>query len=336
MVATVSADDEFQLYRYHDTTGDGVPDDATRVTLLDSAPAKMYVTSFATIGDGTTYLFDARCRDIRVAIDSDSDGWPDTIATAPFAAASEYPDELEWVVGIWSDTEGHVLTSPVWSTQCHFEVQGYCSLYQRFKDTDADGEADAVDTFQRTNNHPVVKGHPYDGQSQLQVRAPIGLVVQVWDLDANGDEDTLLGSATITTSEWTSISLSPALSEGDDLAIRSTTSPSHVVKYSVIDDRPQLLGAEPAIVHTSEAQTVQFEGINLVSGMSAVLRTADGEDHSVSVDFVGQTEIRVTMPTLSDEAAGPAELLLRAPGTSASEPADASVLFEFLPEPTGE
>ena len=210
LVGTLDASESFTMHRIHDATGDGIPDASTLTNLFDTGTTAMYITSVAVMADGTMYLLDKRCQDVLVATDTDSDGWADTVLSAPLARSADHEELLDsaWIsAGLDDDDEiiVHVHTASVGST-----VSPYAPIISI---VDEDGDH-VLDTFgaQPPSRKPIVidGATPYDGLMSLTLHGLLHEAdegVEIWLLDAAGEEDVLLGSGSMPEAGTTSITL---------------------------------------------------------------------------------------------------------------------------------
>ena len=111
IVGTVDSSDVFELFRYHDSSGDGFPDASTETSIFGTSPSKAYVTSIAKIvGSDDVFVLDRRCQDILLVKDSNNDGWPNALNTAPFAKSDDHSNLLN-ARALMSSTQSVVIAT---------------------------------------------------------------------------------------------------------------------------------------------------------------------------------------------------------------------------------
>jgi len=64
LVGSIDANDTWSLFRFHDSTGDGVPDSSTQTLLFDTGTEPAYITHMVADRNGADYyLLDRLCQD---------------------------------------------------------------------------------------------------------------------------------------------------------------------------------------------------------------------------------------------------------------------------------
>jgi hypothetical protein len=311
-VGGVTSSDAFRLYRMNDATGDGIPDGCTLTLVFSTAPASAYVTSVArSLSGNTAYILDRRCQDICVVEDTNSDGWPDSVVSTPFALSSTFPSLLD-ARSITVEVHGDAVT-----VVARPEGPGVASpalqrggTFVAYADTNGDGVAD-TETFGTSDDRlPQLDvahgGVPFDGQTTLRTYSPEaaeGKTVQVATIDQNGDDIAVLGSAVVDAAGYSNVAMSPALAQGDSIAIRYATSPADRSVWVVRPQVPQLLRVTSGLGDPASANSVSISGLGLVAGMSVYYLTPRATDASqaVGVPFSlnSSTEVVVSLPLLA-------------------------------------
>jgi len=313
-VGTVSASGVFSLYRLHDSTGDDIIDGSTQTLMVTSGTSELYGTWIEQSGTNF-YLLDRRCQDIRLLKDTTSDGFPDTLEATPFAKSDDYSRLLE--VQAFSAESAGVLVA-VDDLPASFQVLETEEQERvRYSDTDLDGDVDTEVIVAPKSRIPAVWGSPFDGQTTLRVRAeyPDARTVQIWSLDGSGNELSVLGSAVLSTSDWTNIAVSPALSENDEIHVRFSTSPTtDIFRALVENDSPQVLHIDESIYPLSQTTSVTVSGYNFTANTDAKLETSDGTTHTLTASLVSTEEVTVTIPSLTSAALGGADLIIEESG----------------------
>jgi len=296
LVGTLDASEHFSLYRYHDSSGDGVPDAATQ-TLLFSSTEPMYVTDITNAADGTTYLLDRRCQDVLVAIDTGTDGWPDQLGTTPYARSADYPRLLD-SRSIRITTQNQLLAM----------VKDGLDLMRLphaiFNDANADLIADAY-ALGPLGDKPIhLATHMVVGQDTVTARGEPGKTVEVWELNGTGGTVAILGSGVVAAGGDVTVSLSRPLTSGESIGLKYSTETAVAIRQVIVAKIPQVLELDPTTVPTGQTSTVQITGQDLTTTMVVKLVEADGTSHTLTTTFVSSTSVSVTIPSLTAEGPG--------------------------------
>ena len=281
LVGTIDAAEVWSLYRYHDSNSDGYPDVGTETKLFDTGSSPAYVTNIYYMQSGTIYLLDRRCQDICRATDANGDNWPDTVAATPFAKFDDYPGvgfekirDLEAM-----DTSSHgtmvlgfVERNRMDATKGRFRVP----YTARFVDSDSNGVADSA-MANEPHKAPYGSGSflersrvfAYAGATQLTISSG-GLAtstpIEVWRLNAAGDEDLLLGSGALA-EKFGTVTVSPALVQGDRIRARVVPPAlARAYEVEVAPAWPQVSGAAPATTPVGAAFVATLTGVNFLVG----------------------------------------------------------------------
>ncbi len=337
VVAAVNTDDEFTMYRFHDDDGDGGLDASTKTVVLESAPAKMYVSSFADASStGTSiYLLDCRCGDIFRAVDTDADSWADSIEAVPFAASANFP-ALEDARAIRSNQAGVVdISETEWGQGENYLWDD--TMFSRLTDSSGDEIADSVAFIELdgTAEFPMPFGDPYLGQTSIKASGTDGAIAEVWTLQANGLKDERLGSAILGGSGYTPIALSRALEATDVLGIYYASGGAATVPtLTVFSAWPQVVstaGTGPTGFVELAGGAMTLKGLNFSQTMTVVLRTAGGTGYVLSTSNLTSESVTVTVPALGPGDAGKATIVVTEP----SQPEDETwgVLDTYVCDP---
>jgi len=288
------AQDVFHLQSVHDADGDGILDLSTLVTHFTTGSTPAYFTSMAVVDDAW-YFLDRRCQDVRLAIDTNADGLPNTLAATPFARSADYSFLLE-ARSIGSKTEGVVMAAPVDLAA----VPGHESGWAVYTDSDLNGVAESESLEAARTLAPIVRGHPFAGQTKLYVHAghAVGQTAEVWLLDENGLDDTLLGSAALASGAWGGVTLSPALSLDAVIAVRFTNGQAAQREFDVDAPLPQIYSTTPASISRGQHTALALEGQGFAAGMTVAIRTASGTLHVMTATVTDSEQATVALPSL--------------------------------------
>ncbi len=311
VAATLDANNTPSIHRWHDSSGDGVPDASTETLLLALPTIEMYLTGGGFVDSDEAFLFDSRCGDILWATDSNADGWIDSIAATPFASSANFPilEKLAGLQTLAADSSSSVSVALANLDGSSMAVSA--CMHWTFEDSDDDNVADSVTPdVQDVASRPVIFAHAFDGQVDLRVRYRAGETVRVYTLDTAGDPDVLLGSVTLVGDDFESASLQPALVAGDDILVTAgtdATSPNRV--YDVRDARPQLVAAAPSIFKLGDGTThLDVYGASMNSSMTVYLVTAAGTQTQLTYTYTSAGVITVTLPALTASDVGVATI----------------------------
>lgn len=330
LVGVLDASEEFSLLRYHDSTGDGRPDASTEAVVFDAGTNAIYPTHLCRENrtGSSIYLLDSRCADILYVEDTNSDGWPDTIQTTPFARSSDHPELLDVyrlrspAVGVVEAHDSYIPSSAV-----HAQAWELLELpFDRYSDTNSDNVADVLAVVVPVAAHPAMLGIPYDGQTAIDVSGVQNAGVQVWTLNVDMTQDTLIGSGTIGAG-ITSITLTSALTKGDRVGVYYATGSTgrDVPAYLAVDDWPQITEVDEPLIDIAGG-THTIKGLNFASDVDVGLVTKTGT-HNLSFTFVDSRTLTVTVPALTTDDVGAAWLRITAP----SQPDDEIIGAQNVP-----
>lgn len=336
LVGSIDASDDFHLYRYADTTGDGVPDQSSEVQLFSSLGDPMFVTSVAMAADGSFFCLDRRCQDICVAIDTDSDGWGDTLQASPFARSQDFPAMLDArrVSGPASVDGVFVLGL--------MDVAGQDELGELpawiLTDSDSDGAADLLTVVESRRARIGAYDHiPFDGQTAVSVFGfgyPSGATAEVWLLDSGGNDVQLLGSAVLADDQPTSVSLSSALVEGQVVSIRLAGGGAASQTAHVVSDAPQVHRCTPYMTEAGVAAPVTLKGANLTATMLVFyLEGGEGTPIPLAFSLVDSETATVTLPGGLDPTAITFWALAAGQSPAVDEPLSMASLSVVHPDP---
>jgi len=302
--AVADSNDHFTLYRFHDSNADGRPDESTRTTVLDTGFAS-YVTSVARDAtNGTIYLLDALCQDIWRATDSGSDGWADQLATTAFARSDDIAALLDTTWIIVADVD------KVWGFDLVLPepmiLHSHAAEALILEDTDADGVVDFDLVDPPLSLNPFVSGpRPFDGQTSLTLGSVFfsqGLTAEVWLLDSDQDDVSMLGSATLTgagAENAVAVSLSQTLATDDLIGLRFTGRAETQIVAQVWDNWPQVNLVSVNPIPAGASQIADIVGANFASSMSIEMHLPDGTSQNLPFTFVSSTKVTVTFPSIS-------------------------------------
>jgi len=298
VVCAIGSQESISVLRMHDTTGDGMPDASTLVELFDSDSEPLYVTSLAWSDGGRLYMLDRRCQDIRLATDSDSDGWPDVLRSIPYAKSDDYAQLLD-TFAVVSPAGGTVDALTDWSPASRRKIP-----YWQFVDSDLNGVADGASKVAEGGLGIAVKGMPFDGQSAVEVAGEPGRTVELWSVDSAGDNDSLLGSTSISSTSldyWVSLTVSPSLQLGATVRVQYENDFQSGRIFKVVRDWPQILGVGWLWVEVGDnGGTVEVEGLNFTSDMTIRMATISGNEYTLSTTFIDSENATGTIPSLSE------------------------------------
>ncbi len=156
-----------------------------------------------------------------------------------------------------------------------------------------------------------IYGLPMSGATSLKVRGTPGLQIEVWRLDANHVETTMMGGATLSGAgvDWTAVSLSAALVAGEWIQVRHAVPPTFGERSRVISSRPWIVETEPAVVEQSGG-TVAVHGQGFEANMDLEIVGTDGVRTVLPYTLASGTEISISVP--AQPGTGSVRLALRA------------------------
>ncbi len=287
------------IYRVHDTDGDWLPDASTVTSLADSGTRKSYVTSISAGRDGTLYLLDRRCQDVFVFEDTDQDGWEDSWDSSPIVRSQDFAYLLDARAVYGGD--GSVPTVQVFQIESPNEVSFHAPVtFREYADTDLDGLADQETIHDQSDAPPRLGIPPQAGVLSLRVNytfggGATGDVVEAWSLDAQGQEDTLLGSVTMPASLKGTISLSSSLTKGDRIALKKSGASNRSVRI-VWPEGPTILAVSPSQVEEGVAETLVIAGHGFSADSRVWMRDPDDEQVMLSTTYVNSTTLQASIP----------------------------------------
>jgi len=316
--SAIDSQEVLSVFRLHDLNGDDVPDASSIVELFDSGTEPLYVTSLSWSPNGDLYLLDRRCQDVLVAADTNQDGWPDTLRAIPFAKSEDFAQLLE-ARSIASEIAQAVHTIPDTETYVRRVVP-----YWQFEDVNGDAVADTATKIPAGGLGIRVKGMPFDGQSSIEVAGQPGKTVEVWTVDGAGDNDTLLGSATVDPGSlefFTPVSLSPGLQLGQQIRVQYSNDAASGRLFVASKDWPQITGVEGLWVEVGDSGgTIAIEGMNFTSSMKIKMATVTGNEYTLTTTYIDSEHATGAIPSLSeDERHNVADFWVCVPGQPVAE-----------------
>jgi hypothetical protein len=313
LLGTLDANEQFSLFRFHDSSGDGIPDLSTQVLLLDSGTSPSYVTYLSRPGTSSRlFLLDARCQDILLATDTNQDGWPDTVSGTPFAMADSYPIlATAQLIRAVSDVEVMVPSGGIWhwTREANTVHRNAARPFYRYVDEDSDGIADDEVFVSSVHvSRPHMIGSPYGNQVILVVQGASGRTAQVWRLADDLEPIEELGSAVLLANP-VDIALSEPLTTGELVGVRYSDDEDSLSIDVVRETGPQVLSID-GVPLTTDGGTITLHGENLTSSMTVVLTTTESA-YTLSYQVVNSKEATATVPELDAEDAGLVMLSVR-------------------------
>ena len=157
--------------------------------------------------------------------------------------------------------------------------------------------------------YPLVDNQPFvDGQDEVVVSAFLlstPSIAQVWELDSQGVKTTLLGSASVSNSGETTISLVSPLTEGEDsVGVCWDTTGAELVVFDVLPAVPTIRELDPPSIELALATSVTIKGLNFSQTMVLNYRREFEDSAStLSFTYVDSETITVQIPA----QAGPLE-----------------------------
>lgn len=332
----LDGDDEFRFARIHDSDDDGYPDASTATVFLDTEE-EVYLTFFprldftpSTDHEYVPFL-DMRCQDIRLARDSDDDGWVDEWVATPFAMSDTHPGLLEVRTLTRENQTGDlvILASEYDLYKRAARTLGMGAPHMVLADTNSDEVADQVASLtQGASDRPTVAPPiPRDGMTALFVWAESGAggrTVEVWEVDSAGADVALLGSVVVVADKTPyEVTWSTALDEGDLISVRFTTHVARALVLTTGDDSPTLYASHPTRVDANDVSaTLTLHGEAFPSTGAGVklhiVRT--GEMLDATTTFVSSTELTVALPAFSAGQVSVAFLQLTVDGDASGNP----------------
>ena len=316
LVGCIDASERWSLFRFHDATGDTIPDASTRVLLLDTGSSSAYVTYLARApGSGTVYLLDRRCQDVLVATDTDSDGFPDHLDATPFAESAAHPALLRahmlLAVDAWTiDAPERIRLSP--------DDRGAFARFQgdvlRLGDVNHDGRADTSSMW-NLDPSPSMYGQPYEGQVGVKVAGGQGAIAELWAVsELDNSPIALLGQVALGSGPWTALALGTPLTADAVVRLNYSDRREDGRILRVGKDTPQLCGVSTHTLRRT-GDTVEVQGVNLHGNVVARLRTGAQFDdvHVLAVIVHDSESATLTIPELPASAVGTALLELEDP-----------------------
>lgn len=300
LMGAIDSNEQFTLHRMHDSNGDEVVDGATLTAVFNSNSEKVYGYSLSVQGD-KWYLLDRRCQDVRIALDTTSDGFANSWQATPFAKSQDH--------AVLLDTR-HLL-SPETGTG----VDAFATLQEpadveparvECRDTDADNVADSVTSVAARSVVPNVYGRLFSGQTTVRVQAEFGdgETVQIYDVDTAGAPDTLLGSVQLTDDQFVSVPLSRSLVLAEEIAVKFASTGAEIEFFEVGEDEPQYLKISKVNLPVGQVNTVDVEGYNLTSTTTYTLETKDGQSLTITPTFNSSTSVTLSIPLIGVASLG--------------------------------
>ncbi len=304
LVGAIDTNEKFVLHRVHDSDDDGVVDASTLTSVFDSGTEKIYGMSLAVEGD-RWYLLDRRCQDVRLILDTDSDGLADAWKSTPFAKSADHSELLET----------RHLIKPSSGTG----VDAYSTLHEQpeaepgrveLRDSNSDDVSDTATTIAPKSITPVIYGHLFSGQDKVKVQADYGSgqTAQVWDVDGSGDPSNLLGSILLSDDEFTEISLSRALVLDEEIVIKFSDPGAEEEVLEVGEDEPQYIDLSTVNLPIGQVNTIEVEGYGFTSTTTYTLETKDEQSITIAATFNSSTSVTLAVPILTAASLGNATL----------------------------
>jgi len=313
LIGFVNAAGTWSLFRFHDADGDTLPDVATKALLFDTGNTPAYITYIARLhGQSEIYLLDERCQDVFVARDGNGDGFPDTLQTTPFAESFQFPELLDGRMIVVVAAGQIDVPSGRFRVGNHDmgTYQKFSSDIYRLADTDQDGIADTISAWVRSDPAPRLYGRPFAGQTTLKIAGTEGASVEVWSVaEVDSAPISLLGAVTLSSDDWTALTLPAALVEDQKVRLSYATHPQDGAIHRVWKDLPQAQGvSERLVARTGDA--VDMQGVNLSSSTVFRLRWGPdlGDSQLLSAVVHSSEAATVTIPALPATATGTAFL----------------------------
>ena len=309
VAATVDASDKYSFYASEDVDGDGVPNDAPPLLLVQSAGPGYPTDVTAPVG-GVSYVLDARCLDIRRWEDQNADGLPDTISSTVFAMSQNHAHLLDYhYIDVVEETPTVVVRAV--ATRSHMLGERFLEYHGGggidFTDTDANGVADSIVTHSSQIRSPAVSGELYDGQDSVIVWGPPSTTIEIYDVVASGGLGSMIGSGTTpagTTATSVVVSLSTTLDEGDVVAFVFAGVADSRGDRAVGPFEPGAYRVDPRDLDAAVGGVVTIHGNCFSSDNDLWLVSANGTVHALASTFVNEHEITTTIPALPTDEQG--------------------------------
>lgn len=335
LAGTVSATGEYTLTRWRDSNADGFLDAATATTLFTTA-TPCYLTVIRRVSNGALYCLDARCQDIVLVRDLNSDGWPETVAPQ-FARSADYAPLLDaYDIQVLSVSKIRVSQTPIAVTQL-----GGVAVTHTLEDTNSDRVADVLVAEPLFERIPHFANSPYVGETQVRVlggAGSTGKTVRLFQLNAAGDEVSELGTCALggmpgdAVSEGT-ITVTGGLTLDSSLSIRFSDAVPFVADRRAVGPAvPEILSMSPVRTDEGVAATRTLTGKNFTSGMSLALVKPDKTTQSVTFTFTDTQHVTISIPALTvGDCNNVAWLIPTVPGQNPEENGAHTFRFEVNP-----
>ena len=293
-----------------DTDADGRVEAET--VLVTSTQAIEVTTATLDPDTGTLYMLDTD-HSVWRATDTNSDLLPDQLQATVFA-------DVPTGTGVGDMWHKLTLVARLGSADASgVDLLGRHGSFPlgRLEDTDADNQADTIAlTLNDITQLPppqVIGLRPHVGMSKIRVAGRWDASVQVWTVDENDENDTLLGTATIGESGAADVTLSPALSQGDRFRLHDQTND---IDGPILEVGALVIQAEnPGNIRITQSaqQVLTINGSGFTSITSVDLFNACRATPSMSLSFqlVNDEELQITVPQLDTSWNGYAEFRIR-------------------------
>ena len=301
-VAVLRADEKCSVFLLMDQDEDGVPDGELPDPLF-TTPTPMFVTDLDLEPEtGTLYFLDSRCQDVWRVSDTDDDQVPDELGSTAFAMSASF-EPLVDVVQIIASSSDLVFG---YTVMVRGNLASYLDLVDPvvMEDLTGNGIADSIVVASAMPARPAVTEGLLAGSTTLQIRvrkASATDMVQIWALDEDGADVSMLGSASLQVDQGVgeaAVTLSRPLAQDDRIAVRFEGEAGTSSVFRIAQPGPTIRQVEPFQVLPDTITSLTIRGREFTDAMSLHLRLPDGVVVGLSYTFVDSSEITCQVPAI--------------------------------------